>query len=77
MSRSTFFACFTELIGQQPGRYLARWRMHVAARRLVDADVTIGEVAASVGYATEAAFSRAFKRIIGEPPGSYRRGRSG
>ena len=54
-------------------RYLARWRMHLAATALRDG-ATVTEVADRFGYRSEAAFSRAFKRIVGEPPGAVRRG---
>ena len=75
MSRSRFFTRFVELVGDRPARYLTRWRMHIAARSLVEGK-TLAEVAANVGYATEAAFARAFKRVIGASPGAYRRAAS-
>ena len=57
-------------------RYLARWRMQLAARLLSDGTATIGEIAGRVGYESEAAFSRAFKRLMGVSPSRWR-GRSG
>jgi AraC-like DNA-binding protein len=73
MSRSAFAARFTELVGEPAMHYVARWRMHVARSWLEDEDVGLGEMAGRLGYQSEAAFSRAFKRFIGVPPGSVRR----
>ncbi|MBA2248150.1 MAG: AraC family transcriptional regulator [Chloroflexia bacterium] len=73
MSRSAFAARFAELVGESPMHYVTRWRMNVAARLLREPGALVGEVADRVGYGSEAAFSRAFKRIIGESPGSVRR----
>ena len=75
MSRSAFAARFTELVGEPAMHYVARWRMHVAltlaaARRTRG----VGELAGRLGYQSEAAFSRAFKRFIGVSPGAARRG---
>jgi AraC-like DNA-binding protein len=77
MSRSAFAARFTELVGEPPMRYLARWRMHVALGWLTAGEMTASEAAHRLGYASEAAFNRAFKRTIGMPPGSVRRTRDG
>jgi len=73
MSRSAFAARFTELVGESAMRYVTRWRMHVAAARLKDNDERVGDLASRMGYRSEAAFSRAFKRFIGVPPGAVRR----
>lgn len=73
MSRSALHERFTHLIGQPPMQYLARWRMQLAVARLRDTDAKLIEVALDVGYESEAAFSRAFKRDLGEPPGAWRR----
>lgn len=73
MSRSAFAARFRELVGQSPMEYLAHWRMHVATSWLQEGDETVAQVASRLGYRSEAAFSRAFKRVTGEPPGSARR----
>jgi AraC-like DNA-binding protein len=73
MSRSAFAARFTELVGEPVMRYVARWRMHVAVAALNDEDATVGELADRLGYRSEAAFSRAFKRVIGISPGAVRR----
>jgi AraC-like DNA-binding protein len=74
MSRSAFAARFTELVGEPAMRYVTRWRMHVAMNRLKDRDTTVSEVARGLGYESEAAFSRAFKRIVGVSPGQARAG---
>lgn len=73
MSRSAFAARFTELVGEPVMQYVARWRMQVAAGSLRDEGATVGELAARLGYRSEAAFARAFKRVTGEPPGAVRR----
>jgi AraC-like DNA-binding protein len=73
MSRSAFAARFTELVGESPMHYVARWRMHVAFSWLKDGEATLGELAARLGYRSEAAFGRAFKRFMGVSPGAVRR----
>lgn len=75
MSRSAFAARFHELVGEPPTRYLTRWRIHLATGALADADASLAEVAESVGYTSETAFSKAFKRLLGVSPGAYRRQR--
>jgi AraC-like DNA-binding protein len=52
--------------------YVARWRMHVAVAALKEEGATVGELAERLGYGSEAAFSRAFKRVIGASPGAFR-----
>lgn len=74
MSRSAFSARFRALVGEPPLRYLTRWRMHVAIARLKEDNTTVGELAECLGYESEAAFSRAFKRIAGAAPGTVRPG---
>ena len=54
-------------------QYVTRWRMQVAQVALADGDATVGELAERRGYRSEAAFARAFKRVIGLPPGAVRR----
>jgi AraC-like DNA-binding protein len=73
MSRSGFSARFTELVGEPAMQYLTRWRMHLAHDRLKEQGSGIGAVASGLGYQSEAAFSRAFKRIRGVAPGAVRR----
>lgn len=73
MSRSAFAARFNELVGEPPGQYLLRWRMHLASQALRREPVTLAELAGRVGYSSEFAFSKAFKRYIGQSPDSFRR----
>ncbi len=75
MSRSAFASLFTRLVGEPPLHYVARWRMLKAAQLLKEDKQTLAEVANAVGYESEAAFSKAFKRWGGQAPGSYRRNR--
>lgn len=72
MSRSAFAARFTALVNEPVMRYVTRWRMYVAMDELKQQNNSIAEVASRLGYQSEAAFSRAFKRIISVSPGSYR-----
>ncbi len=72
MSRSAFAARFTELVGEPAMQYVARWRMQVARTWLKEGNVRLGELAGRLGYQSEAAFSRAFKRLVGIPPGAAR-----
>ena len=73
VSRSKLGELFAELIGEPPMRYCARWRMRVAANMLRDGRQNASNVAYSVGFNSEAAFTRAFKREYGEPPATWRR----
>jgi len=73
MSRSAFASRFMRLVGEPPLSYVTRWRMQKAASMLRDGKQTLAEVAAQVGYDSEAAFSKAFKRAVGSAPGAYRR----
>jgi AraC-like DNA-binding protein len=75
ISRSTLHERFAHIIGQPPMHYLAQWRMQLASQWLRDTDAKVIEVALEVGYENEAAFSRAFKRMVGESPGAWRRAR--
>jgi AraC-like DNA-binding protein len=72
VSRSTLSRRFASLVGETPLAYLTRWRMDLAARQLRDTDEPVGVIAHRVGYASEYAFSRAFSRARGTPPGRYR-----
>jgi AraC-like DNA-binding protein len=64
---------FAELVGEPPMQYLTRWRMQCAARLLADGQAKVSAVALQVGYESEAAFSRAFKKAAGVPPAAWRR----
>ncbi len=74
MSRSAFAARFADLVGDTPLRYLTRLRVHLAARQLQETRRSVAEIASQVGYDSEAALNKAFKRLLGQPPGAYRRG---
>ncbi len=73
LSRSSLAERFNHFIGQAPMHYLARWRMQVAAGLLVSGGDPVARIAAEVGYDSEAAFSRAFKKLVGTPPAAWRR----
>ena len=73
LSRSAFAARFTQLVDEPAIQYLTRWRMQVAHGTLETESVTVGELADRLGYRSEAAFARAFKRVTGIPPGSVKR----
>jgi AraC-like DNA-binding protein len=73
MSRSAFAARFTELVGEPVMAYVTRWRMQMAVGALREEGATVAELADRLGYRSEAAFSRAFKRVIGAAPGVVRR----
>ena len=77
LSRSTLHERFVELIGMPPIQYLAQWRMQSAGRLLLETHAPIASIALDVGYDSEAAFSRAFKRLVGKPPAAWRRERMG
>jgi AraC-like DNA-binding protein len=77
LSRSALAQRFSELLGQPPMQYLAHWRLHMAARELRDGGKSLAEVALAVGYDSEPAFSRAFKREFGLPPASWRSSQRG
>jgi AraC-like DNA-binding protein len=75
LSRSALHERFVHFIGQPPMQYLASWRMQLAAALLRDTDAKVVEVALDVGYENETAFSRAFRRAVGESPAAWRRSR--
>ena len=74
MSRSALAERFQRVIGVAPMHYLAQWRMQVAAQTLRDTSASLAQVAERVGYESEAAFSRAFKKEFGTAPATWRRG---
>ena len=72
ISRSALVERFTRYLDEPPMTYLTRWRLQLAARSLEKTSRGVSEIAADVGYESEAAFNRAFKREFGLPPGRYR-----
>ncbi len=77
VSRSLLDERFRQVLGRSPIRYLTEWRMHLADELLATTDIGIFELARRVGYDSEEAFSRAFKRARGLPPSHWRAARSG
>jgi AraC-like DNA-binding protein len=73
VSRSTLVRRFDDLVGESPAAYLTRWRMELAARLLRESDQPVGRISHLVGYTSQFAFSRAFSKHRGEPPGRYRK----
>lgn len=73
LSRSTFAARFKEQVGEAPLKYLTQWRMHRAIRLLRSTNLPLVAIAEQVGYQSEAAFSKAFKRQNRQSPGEYRK----
>jgi AraC-like DNA-binding protein len=73
LSRSVFAERFSSLVGQPPMQYLALWRMHMAAQRLREGRGSVAQIGFEIGYAAEAAFSRAFKRQFGTSPATWRK----
>ena len=73
LSRTAFAERFTQFVGQPPMQYLAKWRMQLAATRLRSGTDPVAAVAQRVGYDSEAAFSRAFRKTLGMPPSHWRR----
>lgn len=73
LSRSVLAERFVDLVGMPPMHYLAKWRMQIAAGLLSGGNTNIATIAAEIGYGSEAAFSRAFKKVVGVPPSAWRR----
>jgi AraC-like DNA-binding protein len=73
LSRSVLAERFADLVGMPPMLYLAKWRMQIAAGLLSGGSANIATVAEEIGYGSEAAFSRAFKKLVGVPPSAWRR----
>ncbi len=72
LSRSAFADKFSRILGETPMQYLGHWRLQVADRRLKDRQATIADIASDVGFGSEAAFSRAYKKHFGAPPSARR-----
>jgi AraC-like DNA-binding protein len=77
LSRSVLADRFTHFVGEPPMQYLARWRMQMAATALASTSQSLAEIATLVGYGSETALSRAFKRWVGVAPADWRRGKRG
>ena len=75
LSRSALHERFVALVGVPPMQYLAQWRMQLASRMLRESQSSVLSIALDVGYESEAAFVRAFKRALGKPPAAWRRER--
>jgi AraC-like DNA-binding protein len=76
LSRSALAERFTQFVGQPPMHYLTNWRMQLAANQLRSGIENVAVIANLVGYESEAAFSRAFKKVVGMPPSRWRDHRS-
>jgi AraC-like DNA-binding protein len=72
LSRSAFAERFTQFVGQPPMQYLTNWRMQLATNYLRSGNESVASIANRVGYESEAAFSRAFKKVLGAPPSEWR-----
>jgi AraC-like DNA-binding protein len=75
VSRTRFAERFRHFLGESPMAYVSRWRLKLAAEILLSSNANVVEIAAEVGYASEAAFNRVFKREFGSPPAQFRRSR--
>jgi len=75
LSRSALVDRFSRYLSEPPMAYLTRWRLQLAARKLTSTPRSVAEIASEVGYESEAAFNRAFKREFGVPPATFRRER--
>ena len=73
LSRSALHERFVQYVGQPPMQYLANWRIQLAARMLRESNRNVATIALDVGYDSEAAFSRAFKRMLKMPPAAWRK----
>ena len=73
LSRSVLAERFRHYLGEPPMAYLTRWRLHLGARLLATTSQSVAKIGMSVGYDSEAAFNRAFKRELGEPPARFRK----
>jgi transcriptional regulator GlxA family with amidase domain len=73
LSRSALHERFVQYLGQPPMQYLASWRIQLGSRMLRESNRNVATIALEVGYDSEAAFSRAFKRMVGLPPAAWRK----
>jgi AraC-like DNA-binding protein len=73
LSRSALHERFVALVGVPPMQYLAQWRMQLASRMMRESQASVLSIALRIGYDSEAAFGRAFKRLVGMPPAAWRR----
>jgi AraC-like DNA-binding protein len=76
VSRSVLAERFTQFVGRPPMQYLTSWRIQLAANELLGGTDSVAVVANRVGYESEAAFSRTFKKLVGQPPSEWRKRRS-
>lgn len=76
LSRSALHDRFVSLVNQPPMQYLQSWRMQLASNLLVETNAKLATIARDVGYESEAAFSRTFKRVVGMPPATWRKSRT-
>jgi AraC-like DNA-binding protein len=76
LSRSALAERFNQVMGTPPMQYLGNWRLQLAAQHLMTRGIGVAQAAAEVGYESEAAFNRAFKRQVGMTPGSWRRSKA-
>lgn len=76
ISRAGLAKRFVELVGETPMQYLTEWRMHLARRLLLERTLSLAEIAARVGYDSEATFNRAFRRVVGTPPAAWRQAKT-
>jgi AraC-like DNA-binding protein len=74
-SRSVLAERFSQVVGIPPMQYLTQWRLQLAAEQLANGSAKVAAIGAAVGYESEAAFSRAFKRATGKAPAAWRRAR--
>ena len=77
LSRSALHERFVSFLGHPPMHYLASWRIQLGARLLRESNRTVATIALDVGYDSEAAFSRAFRRMVGLPPAAWRKAQAG
>jgi AraC-like DNA-binding protein len=77
MSRSGFSARFSDLVGEPVLHYLTNLRMQLARRQILQTSDTLAKIAQRIGYNSEPAFNRAFKRVMGMPPGAVRKESAG